>query len=55
MKNILFNRLKIYFYDSMNMIYSDIDSNMHFELDNLIANNQFLNNIIGNNYKDMIK
>lgn len=51
----LFNRLKIHFYDSMNIIPSDIDSNIYFKLDNLVANNQFLNDIVGNSYKDMIK
>ena len=49
-----FYRLKIHFYECMNIIPNSVDNNIFFEIDKLITKTTFLNDIVKSN-EDMIK
>ena len=51
----LINRIKIHFYDSMNIIPSDIDGRIYFEIEDLITKSEFLKLITEEQEKKKIK
>ena len=42
----LINRVKIHFYDSMNIIPNDIDASIYFEIEDLVTESEFLKLLI---------
>ena len=51
----LINRIKIHFYDSMNIIPTNIDDSIYFEIENLITKSEFLKRLTETNEKEKVK